>query len=307
MSSSTNTIKLDNKTEIYKLECGLPEIYGLDSQTLATKAVVVISPGLCTRHLHLKEPFLGFQLAKLGYQVYVINTLDLGKYNLNEGDPFARVDLNKLAYNYLRKLHPSQKIVSLGHSLGCIDLLRAQPASDASVFISPGFKGDKGKFNWVSIYKYLLTLLLQKEFLLMPHGFKHKEELADYKSDSVNPKFLWKLQKYAHGLEKSTFWPLNKPCFAWLGSDGPSDGIMKTAEARHWIENMKIRNDSTCFVVDRQAGHEPGWKDAKHSTKLATQIDNWLLENLLNESKQDPYSLISPNSVFAQIGTAGLG
>lgn len=268
--------------DIELLDSDFPKIYKLKSQEAKSKGVIVINPGLCTRHLHLLEPFIGYQLSKLGFTVYSLNALDLGNYGLNPRDPFERQQLTLNAFGIISDLHPNEKIISLGHSLGCIDLLRTQPENiAASIFISPGFKGDKKRFSLKKFFEYFVAFFTDKELDLSPHGVKARPELADYKTDFVHPAFIWNLQAYAHGLENSHHWPLNKPCLVWLGSKEASDGIMEMRQPLRWIKTMKELNPQTKFLMDIEAGHEPGWKKAKHAESLAIQINNWFDENLL--------------------------
>ncbi|MDX1921102.1 MAG: hypothetical protein SFU25_10255 [Candidatus Caenarcaniphilales bacterium] len=272
-ASSEPVIELHKET--------FPHIYKLESSKDISKGVIVISPGLCTRQLHLVKPFIGYQLAKRGFTVYSLNTLDLQDYGLNHRDPFERLDLTLKAYELINELHPNEKIISLGHSLGCIDLLRTQPSGiEASIFISPGFKGDKRRFGPKKFLEYFLSFLSDKELQLSPHGNKVKPELVDFKTDYIHPKFIWNLQAYAHGLENSHHWPAKKPCLVWLGSKETSDGVMEMRQPLRWVKIMRELNPKVKFILDVDAGHEPGWKDPLHSETLAAQIDEWLDKNL---------------------------
>lgn len=264
------------------IDSDFPKIYKLKSLEPKSKGIIVINPGLCTRHLHLLEPFIGYQLSRLGFTVYSLNTLDLQNYGLNHKNPFERQELTLNAFGKISNLHPNEKIISLGHSLGCIDLLRTQPENiAASIFISPGFKGDKKRFSLKKFLEYFVAFFTGKELNLSPHGTQARPELADYKTDFVHPSFIWNLQAYAHGLENSHHWPLNKPCLVWLGSKEASDGIMEMQQPLRWVQIMKELNPQTKFIMDVEAGHEPGWKNAKHAESLAVQINNWFNETLL--------------------------
>ncbi len=265
------------KTGISVLESDCPQIYYLSAANRTSKELIVISPGLGTRHLHLSEPFIGYQLSRIGYNVAVINTLDLANYGLDKCDPFVRVALIKKAYERLREVFPEQKFIGLGHSLGCIDLLRAKPENlEACVFLSPGFKGDKKKFALNNYLQFLWSFALKRELKLYPHGYRQRPELNSFKTDWIDARFLWNLQKYAHGLQRTHLWPLDVPVYAWLGAEGESDGVMTTKEPLVWIENMKQLNPNFKFTLSRDAGHEPGWRNPEHAKELASELHHWL-------------------------------
>ncbi|MDJ0626199.1 MAG: hypothetical protein QNJ31_07535 [Candidatus Caenarcaniphilales bacterium] len=280
MSAQVLLQKEDSK--VYCLQDSVPEIYCIDSQKPYTKAIIIISPGLCTRELHLIEPFIGFQLAQLGYKVYSINTLDLEKYDLNPNDPFHRISLTQKAYKRISSINPHQKFISYGHSLGCIDLLRVKPENiEACIYASPGFKGDKGKFSLLSFFKFFKAFLLGSNFELFSNVMKARPELNAYRNDSINAQFIWKLQEYAHGLENTHLWPENVPLLTWLGSKHDSDGIMEMKQPRKWIKNISKINHNCRIIEKMDSGHEPGWKNIEDSIELANDIDNWLEEHIL--------------------------
>jgi pimeloyl-ACP methyl ester carboxylesterase len=266
---------LKEKIEILDLQ--IPEIYALVQPPDRSKGVVLISPGICTRQLHLLEPFIGYQLFKRGYTVATINTLDLSKYGLDPSNPFHRVMLTQEAYRKIGEFFPEQKIVGLGHSLGCIDLLHARPANlEACVFVSPGFKGDKRKFAFKSFWNFLWSFYRKGSFKIYPHGLKQTPDLDFYKTDSVDAQFLWNLQKYAHGLQKTHFWPLNKPAYIWLGSSEASDGVVEMAQANYWAQQMQNLNNLCKVKILQNAGHEPGWKNPLDAKNLASDLNDWL-------------------------------
>ena len=63
-------------------------------------------------------------LKEENYEVFVINTLDAQDKN----NPFERIDLTLKAHQIIKQQNNSKiPIIGLGHSLGCIDLLRSRP------------------------------------------------------------------------------------------------------------------------------------------------------------------------------------
>jgi len=267
-----------SKREINLFHKDYPQIFHLEAESQRPKAKIIISPGIATRHLHLKEPFIGYQLAKLNYEVFVINTLDAQDKN----NPFERVDLTLKAHQIIKKQNNLKiPIIGLGHSLGCIDLLRSRPSElMACIFLSPGFRGDKRHFKINDFFNFFWNGLLDRDLAVYMHGHSSRPELSDYKTDLINPRFLWNLQKYAHGLEKKAFWPLNKPCLAWLGSSGESDGIMKLKQPLIWANYMQEANKDFKLIIQNGIGHEPGWKQSIHAHDLAITLDQWLILKL---------------------------
>jgi hypothetical protein len=266
-----------SQEDIQLIGSGLPEIFYLPAITKTKEELIVISPGLGTRQLHLIEPFIGFQLNQLGYSVAVINTLDLQLYNLETGNPFERVKLTQAAYKELAKIFPETPLIALGHSLGCIDLLRAQPTNiQAAIFTSPGFRGDKKKIKWKSFLDFVVSFSQNNSLKLNPHGLTPRPELNDYKSDWIDAHFLWNLQKYAHDLEKTHHWPLDKPSFLWLGSDDDTDGVVRMEHASYWADKMTSLNPDIKVSIQANAGHEPGWRNPIDAINLAKELDLWI-------------------------------
>jgi len=266
---------------IQLLHNGTPQIFVLNSKQSKSKGTIVINPGLATRHLHLKEPFLGFQLAQIGYTVLVINTLDLPLYGLDPTDPSHRSRLTEQAYSLIEVLADRSKIISLGHSLGCIDLLLAKPQiSKASIFLSPGFKGDKKKFSLLTFLKFLNSWLNNESVDLKVHGNSFRPELAPFKNDLVNARFLFNLKNYSNSLSKEALSLNTKPAFVWLGSKTSTDGIIQTKHVHEWVKDLQKTSQVTLSVYE-EAGHEPGWKNPLHAPKLAKEIDSWIEEYVL--------------------------
>jgi hypothetical protein len=262
------------KKEINLFYEDYPQIFHLEAANKKPKAKIIINPGIATRHLHIKEPFIGYQLAKLNYEIFVINTLDAKDRN----NPFERINLTLKAHQVIKEENTSQiPIIGLGHSLGCIDLLRSRPDYlNACIFLSPGFKGDKKHFKISDFFNFIWNGLLDRDWAVYMHGHSSRPELSDYKTDLINPRFLWNLQKYAHGLERKAFWPLNKPCLTWLGSNSESDGIMKLKEPLIWADLMEKLNKDFKLIIQNGVGHEPGWKESMHAFDLAIIIDEWI-------------------------------